>query len=109
MRESRISSARSRLCQNHEIAAEPRREGEPLDDPPAHVITSMQLPTALVIAVVFVAQTGAEAQQTAPKTRADRLAFAAGRVSFVPPPGFTAPTADEIAVKYPRGGPLAKR
>jgi len=64
----------------------------------------MQIPTALVIAVVFVTQTGAAAQQTAPKIRADRLSFAGGRVSFVPPPGFTALTADEIAVKYPRGG-----
>jgi hypothetical protein len=64
----------------------------------------MKALTALLIAVVFVAHRGAEAQQTAPTTGAGRLTFAAGSVSFVPPQGFTALTADEISVKYPRGG-----
>ena len=72
--------------------------------PCANLLNIRRALTALVIAVVVVTQTAAEAQQTVPKTSAGRLTFAAGSVSFVPPPGFTVLTADEISVKYPRGG-----
>ena len=36
--------------------------------------------------------------------RAPAAHFRVGRISFVAPPGFTALTAEELTVKYPRGG-----
>lgn len=49
-----------------------------------------------------------QAKETAPSkeaapSEAGRVYFEANRISFVPPPGFTAMTAQEIALKFPRG------
>ncbi|MBD2100662.1 hypothetical protein [Leptolyngbya sp. FACHB-261] len=38
-------------------------------------------------------------------SRDGRVELANGRISFVPPPGFTAMTSEEIAFKFPRGNP----
>ena len=59
--------------------------------------------------VALVAQAGTEAQQTAPKPSAGRLTFAAGSVSFVAPPGFTALTVRRSQSNTREAGPLARR
>lgn len=53
-----------------------------------------------------VAQQRATQIQTAksPTKTTQRVSLARGRVSFVPPAGFTAMTPQEIAIKFPRGG-----
>lgn len=38
-------------------------------------------------------------------TKAAEISLAGGRVTFVPPTGFTAMTSQEIAIKFPRGNP----
>jgi len=49
----------------------------------------------------LVAPAGAQPPKSGQPSRAARFTFADGRISFMAPPGFTALTAEELAVKYP--------
>jgi hypothetical protein len=54
--------------------------------------------------VALVTNAGAQAQPTVRQGRAAPVVFANGHVSFTAPTGFSALTAEELAIKYPRSG-----
>lgn len=65
-----------------------------------HLWSSILIATATVLA----GAPGVSALQAGPPERAGRVTFADGRISFVPPRGFTLLTPAELAAKYPRAG-----
>lgn len=62
------------------------------------------LSVLVLFAIGLVGALGVQAQQAGRPESAARVRFAGGRISFVPPPGFTLLTPAELTAKYPRAG-----